>query len=97
MSSGIEIIFWRRLVIQYNRNDVGFTRGTFRVRGDVIEINPVGSETLIRIEMFGDEIERIQEIDPITGEVLEQCDEITIYLLPTLSRLKKNSREPCQP
>jgi len=70
----------RRLVgIQYNRNDVGFTRGTFRVRGDVIEINPVGSETLIRIEMFGDEIERIQEIDPITGEVLEQCDEITIY------------------
>ncbi|NLL47297.1 MAG: excinuclease ABC subunit UvrB [Firmicutes bacterium] len=70
----------RRLVgIQYERNDIGFTRGTFRVRGDVIEINPIGSESVIRIEMFGDEIERIQEIDPITGEVLEQRDELTIY------------------
>lgn len=70
----------RRLVgIQYERNDIGFTRGTFRVRGDVIEINPVGSESVIRVEMFGDEIERIQEIDPITGEVLEQRDELTIY------------------
>ena len=70
----------RRLVgIQYERNDIGFTRGTFRVRGDVIEINPVGSESVIRIEMFGDEIERIQEIDPITGEILEQRDELTIY------------------
>ena len=70
----------RRLVgIQYERNDIGFTRGTFRVRGDVIEINPVGSESVIRIEMFGDEIERIQEIDPITGEVLEQREELTIY------------------
>jgi excinuclease ABC subunit B len=70
----------RRLVgIQYERNDIGFARGTFRVRGDVIEINPVGSESVIRIEMFGDEIERIQEIDPITGEVLEQREELTIY------------------
>ena len=70
----------RRLVgIQYERNDIGFTRGTFRVRGDVIEVNPVGSESMIRIEMFGEEIERIQEIDPITGEVLEQRDELTIY------------------
>ncbi|HKM42864.1 MAG TPA: excinuclease ABC subunit UvrB [Limnochordia bacterium] len=70
----------RRLVgIQYERNDIGFTRGTFRVRGDVVEINPIGSESVIRVEMFGDEIERIQEIDPITGEVLEQRDELTIY------------------
>ncbi len=70
----------RRLVgIQYERNDIGFSRGTFRVRGDVIEIIPVGSESVIRVEMFGDEIERIQEIDPITGEVLEQRDELTIY------------------
>lgn len=70
----------RRLVgIQYERNDIGFTRGTFRVRGDVIEINPVGSESVIRVEMFGDEIERIQEIDPITGEILEQRNELTIY------------------
>jgi excinuclease ABC subunit B len=70
----------RRLVgIQYERNDIGFTRGSFRVRGDVVEINPVGSETVIRIEMFGDEIERIQEIDPITGEILGHRDQLTIY------------------
>lgn len=70
----------RRLVgIQYERNDVGFRRGTFRVRGDVIEIIPVGSESVIRIEMFGDEIERIQEVDPITGEVLGKRDSLTIY------------------
>ncbi|NLL42438.1 MAG: excinuclease ABC subunit UvrB [Firmicutes bacterium] len=70
----------RRLVgIQYERNDIGFTRGTFRVRGDVIEINPVGSESVIRVEMFGDEIERIQEIDPVTGEVLAHREELTIY------------------
>ncbi|HHY09877.1 MAG TPA: excinuclease ABC subunit UvrB [Firmicutes bacterium] len=70
----------RRLVgIQYERNDVGFRRGTFRVRGDVIEIIPVGSESVIRIEMFGDEIDRIQELDPITGEVLAQRDSLVIY------------------
>lgn len=70
----------RRLVgIQYERNDIGFRRGTFRVRGDVIEIIPVGSESVIRIEMFGDEIERIQEVDPITGEVLGQRNELTIF------------------
>ena len=70
----------RRLVgIQYERNDIGFRRGTFRVRGDVIEIIPVGSESVIRIELFGDEIERIQELDPITGEVLGQRDSLAIY------------------
>ncbi len=70
----------RRLVgIQYERNDVGFRRGTFRVRGDVIEIIPVGSETVIRIEMFGDEIERIIEVDPITGELIQEHQELTIY------------------
>jgi len=70
----------RRLVgIQYERNDVGFRRGTFRVRGDVIEIIPVGSESVIRIEMFGDEIERILEVDPITGELIQEHDELTIY------------------
>lgn len=70
----------RRLVgIQYERNDVGFRRGTFRVRGDVIEIIPVGSESVIRIEMFGDEIERILEVDPITGEVLGEREKLTIY------------------
>ncbi|NLC53083.1 MAG: excinuclease ABC subunit UvrB [Firmicutes bacterium] len=70
----------RRLVgIQYTRNDVGFTRGTFRVRGDVIEIIPVYGETVIRIELFGDEIDRILEVDPLTGEILGEIEQITIY------------------
>ncbi|NLW55950.1 MAG: excinuclease ABC subunit UvrB [Firmicutes bacterium] len=70
----------RRLVgIQYTRNDIGFTRGTFRVRGDVIEIIPVYSETLFRIELFGDEVERILEVDPLTGEILGEKETITIY------------------
>ena len=70
----------RRLVgIQYERNDIGFTRGTFRVRGDIIEIIPVYYENVIRIELFGDEVERIMEIDPITGEVLDVPEDITLY------------------
>src|SRR5690554_440112 len=70
----------RRLVgIQYERNDVGFTRGTFRVRGDVIEIIPVYNENVIRIELFGDEVDRILELDPITGEVLAEPEHISIY------------------
>jgi excinuclease ABC subunit B len=70
----------RRLVgIQYTRNDFGFTRGTFRVRGDVIEIIPVYGESIIRIELFGDEVEKILEVDPLTGELLGEKDQITIY------------------
>jgi len=70
----------RRLVgIQYERNDVGFTRGTFRVRGDVIEIIPVYNENVIRIEFFGDEVDRIVEIDPITGQILGERETLTIY------------------
>ncbi len=70
----------RRLVgIQYHRNDVGFTRGTFRVRGDVIEIIPVYDENVLRIELFGDEVDRIIELDPITGEIIGELDSITIY------------------
>ncbi len=70
----------RRLVgIQYERNDIGFQRGTFRVRGDVIEIIPAYSDNVVRIELFGDEVERILELDPITGEVLAENEEIMIY------------------
>jgi excinuclease ABC subunit B len=70
----------RRLVgIHYSRNDLGFTRGTFRVRGDVIEIIPAYGENIIRIELFGDEVDKIIEIDPITGEVLQSLNEISIY------------------
>ncbi len=70
----------RRLVgVHYERNDVGFKRGTFRVRGDTIELYPAYSETLLRIEFFGDEVDRILEIDPVTGEVLGEPETVTIY------------------
>ena len=70
----------RRLVdIQYERNDIDFHRGKFRVRGDVVEVFPAYEETAIRIELFGDEVERIGEIDPITGNVLQEMDRLAIY------------------
>nr|MBO2477858.1 excinuclease ABC subunit B [Bacillota bacterium] len=70
----------RRLVgIHYQRNDVGFKRGTFRVRGDVVEIIPVYEENVIRIEFFGDEVERIVAVDALTGEILGELDEVRIY------------------
>jgi len=71
----------RRLVeIQYDRNDVDFHRGTFRVRGDVIEVFPVSEEeTAIRIEMWGDEVERIAEIDPLRGKVLRELSGYAIF------------------
>ena len=63
----------RRLVeIQYTRNDLTFTRGTFRVRGDTLEIFPVYEEMAVRIEFFGDEIERLMTLHPVTGEVLTE-------------------------
>ena len=71
----------RELVeIQYDRNDVDFHRGTFRVRGDVVEVFPVGEEDrAVRIEFFGDEIERISEIDPLRGKVLRDVPSYAIY------------------
>ena len=71
----------RRFVdIQYKRNDLAFERGTFRVRGDTIEIIPMYEELAIRIEMFGDEIERITTLHPLTGEIVR--DEEEIYIFP---------------
>jgi excinuclease ABC subunit B len=71
----------RRLVeIQYTRNDLAFTRGTFRVRGDTIEIIPVYEEHAIRIEMFGDEIERLMTLHPLTGEII--TDDEHVYIFP---------------
>jgi excinuclease ABC subunit B len=70
----------RRLVgMQYARNDLSFTRGTFRVRGDTIEIIPVYEELAIRIEMFGDEIERLMTLHPLTGEVMSEDQELYIF------------------
>jgi excinuclease ABC subunit B len=70
----------RRLVgMQYARNDLSFTRGTFRVRGDTIEIIPVYEELAVRIEMFGDEIERLMTLHPLTGEVISEDQELYIF------------------
>ena len=65
--------------ILYERNDMDFSRGKFRVRGDVLEIYPSYEELAVRVEFFGDEIERIQQIDPLTGELLGTRDHIDIY------------------
>ena len=70
----------RRLVgIQYTRSNAGYRRGTFRARGDVIEVIPSYGEAAVRIEMFGDEIDRIAEIDMLTGEILRELDQVGIY------------------
>jgi excinuclease ABC subunit B len=70
----------RRLVeMQYTRNDLSFTRGTFRVRGDTVEIIPAYHELAVRIEMFGDEIERLSTLHPLTGEVLEEADHVFVF------------------
>lgn len=65
--------------ILYERNDIAFTRGTFRVRGDVVEIYPAYEQLAIRIEFFGDTVERIVELDPLTGEIMASRDSIDIY------------------
>lgn len=66
--------------IQYSRNDIDFSRGTFRARGDVLDVIPAHEDArAIRIEFFGDEIERLSEIDPLTGELLGEIGEVTIY------------------
>jgi excinuclease ABC subunit B len=70
----------RKLVdMQYERNDIDFTRGKFRIRGDTLEIQPSYEELALRIEFFGDEIDRIVEIDPLTGELLTELDSLDIY------------------
>ncbi|AKE39068.1 Excinuclease ABC subunit B [Corynebacterium camporealensis] len=72
--------FLRLLVdIQYERNDVGFTRGAFRVKGDTVDIIPAYEERAVRIEFFGDEVDELYYIHPVTGNVLEQVDEVRIF------------------
>jgi excinuclease ABC subunit B len=70
----------RRLVqIQYTRNDLAFTRGTFRVRGDTLEIFPVYEELAVRVEFFGDEVERLMTLHPVTGEVITEDAELYVF------------------
>jgi len=86
--------------IQYQRNDIAFDRGTFRVRGDIVEIYPVYQDKAIRIEFWGDEIDSISTIDPLFGEVIERHDRLPIYpkshyVMPqdTLKRAIKTIKE----
>lgn len=65
--------------VQYGRNDMNFERGTFRVRGDTVEVFPVGGETAFRVEFFGDEVERIREVEPLTGEVIGEQTTLKIF------------------
>jgi excinuclease ABC subunit B len=72
--------FLRHLTdIQYQRNDMDFHRGTFRVRGDVVDIFPAGEELAYRMEFFGDEIEKITQIDPLTGEILKKLEQLKVF------------------
>ncbi len=86
--------------IQYLRNDVAFDRGTFRVRGDTVEIFPAYEEQAVRIELWGDEIERISKIDPLTGETIATLERTAVYPAkhfitnrPTIERASKAIRE----
>jgi excinuclease ABC subunit B len=80
----------------YTRNDVELTRGTFRARGDVVEVHPAYEETAIRIELFGDDVERISVFDPLTGKTLKQIPTAAIYpakhFVTTPVRLKEGTR-----
>ncbi len=64
---------------QYTRNDIEITRGRFRIKGDVLEIGPAYEDRLIRVELFGDEVEAIRYVDPTTGEILESLEQVSVY------------------
>ena len=88
----------RRLVdIHYVRNDIDFSRGTFRVRGDTVELVPAYAEQGLRIELFGDEVERLATLDPLTGKVVGDRDRIAIYparhFITSPARLKEAIRD----
>lgn len=67
------------VLLQYTRNDIGFERGTFRARGDTVEIIPAYQENIVRVEFYGDEVERLTVLDPITGKPISEKNPITIY------------------
>lgn len=72
--------FVRQLTdIQYSRNDIDFHRGTFRVRGDVVDVFPAGNDSAYRLEFFGDEVDRITNIDPLTGEIIGEPEYVKIF------------------
>jgi excinuclease ABC subunit B len=83
LAQGIEIsrehLLLRLVDLQYTRNDISFERSQFRVRGDTVDIRPAQTEDAIRLEFFGEEIERIQRFDPLTGDLIEALNSITIF------------------
>src|SRR5207244_643979 len=91
------------VMIQYHRNDVSFDRGTFRVRGDTVEIFPAYEEQGVRVELWGDEVEKISKINPLTGETIASLERAAIYPAkhfvtqrPTLERAVKIIRAELQ-
>ena len=78
-SAGLRKTVRKLIGMQYERNDIDLSRGRFRVRGDTLEVMPAYQETAVRVEFFGDEIERITELDPLTGELLDETNSIDIY------------------
>ena len=72
-------VLGRLIDMQYERNDLNLVRGKFRVRGDTLEIHPAYEEFVVRIELFGDDIERIAKVDPVTGERLAELEEVTVF------------------
>lgn len=74
-----EQILKRLVELQYERNEIGFGRGTFRAKGDTVEIIPAYSENAVRIELFGDEVDRILELDALTGKLIRELDSVTVY------------------
>ena len=99
-SRGRDALLADLVAIQYQRNDVGFERGTFRVRGDTVEIFPAYDEQAVRVEFWGDEIERIAKIDPLTGNVIVELERCAVYPAthfvtqrPTIERAVKSIRD----
>ena len=80
---------------QYVRNDIAFERGTFRVRGDIIDIYPAGAEDAVRIELFGDEIESIKEIDPVTGGIVATRNHISVFPASHYVTSRENVERAC--
>ncbi len=80
---------------QYARNDIAFERGTFRVRGDIIDIYPAGAEQAVRVELFGDEIESIKEINPVTGEIIGVRNHISIFPASHYVTSKEKTERAC--
>ncbi len=67
------------MTLQYERNDITFERGNFRVRGDTVEVRPAGREDGLRVEFFGDEIERITRFEPLTGNKIESLEAVVVF------------------